>query len=260
MNNIQPQVKLKVLLIGESCTDRYDFCNILKLSPEAPVPVVRYTRYLEKSGMAANVFNNLKMLGILPDFITCTEKIYKTRIVDEKSHYQLLRIDHDPGVVLWDDRSINLAEYDAVIISDYNKGFLDYSAIERIITESRGIVFLDTKKTDLRRFYSDRVYVKINELEYENAISLPKHLIVTRGSKDILYFYDRKQVYPPFAVKRQEVIDVCGAGDTFLAAFSAKFLWSKNIEHAIDFANRAASVTVQHLGNYAPTMLEIDHA
>lgn len=260
-NNTQLQTKLKVLLIGETCTDKYEFCKVLKFSSEAPVPVVEKTRYYEKLGMAANVKLNLQKLGIDPDFITCTERISKTRFVDEKSFQQLLRVDYDVNTALWTGTTDKpLSEYDAILISDYNKGFLDYTAIENIITESTGLVFIDTKKTDLRRFYSDRVFVKINELEYKNATSKPLHLVVTRGNKGTQYYYDRKQIYPAFTVKEQELVDVCGAGDTFLAAFSYQYLITKNIEDAIIFANKAASITVQHLGNYAPSLKEIANA
>ena len=54
-----------------------------------------------------------------------------------------------------------------------------------------------------------------------------------------------------------EVSDVCGAGDTFLAALVYRYIESKDIIDAIEFAVRASSITVQHLGNYAPTLEEI---
>lgn len=261
LKTTQLQNEFKILLIGESCTDKYEFCNVVKISQEAPVPVIRYTRLFEKQGMAANVFNNLNKFGFEIDFITNTEKISKTRIVEEKSYQQLLRIDNDPPLQLWNGKTpLPLTEYDAIIISDYNKGFLDYSAIENLIKKSKAWVFIDTKKTDLRRFSSERVIVKINEQEYKNSTSKPKHLIVTRGDKGTLYYYNRQQVNSVFEVEKKEVIDVCGAGDTFLASFVAKFLYTKNIQDAIMFANKASSITVQHLGNYAPTYNEIENA
>lgn len=211
--------------------------------------------------MAANVLDNLSTLGLNVEFITNIEPIIKTRIVEEKSKQQLLRIDDDPIVGLWNGRTaLPLNDYDAIIISDYNKGFLDYTAIENIIKQSKCWVFIDTKKTDLRRFASNRVIVKINDEEYRNSISKPKHLIVTRGDKGTIYYYNRKQVAPIFEIDRIEVLDVCGAGDTFLAAFAVQFLFTKDISNAIIFANKASSVTVQHLGNYAPTWEDISHA
>jgi sugar/nucleoside kinase (ribokinase family) len=56
---------------------------------------------------------------------------------------------------------------------------------------------------------------------------------------------------------RVEVVDVTGAGDTFLAALTYQYLDTGNIEQAIRFANIASAVTVQHLGVYAPTLKEM---
>lgn len=258
---IQQHKKLKVLLIGETCLDQYQFCTVTKFSQEAPVPVVKMQKIQEKTGMAANVLNNLESLNVNVTFITNTEKIYKTRIIDEKSSQQLLRIDHDPTVALWDQQlPDNLDNFDAIIISDYNKGFLDYSSIEQIISRFQGKIFIDTKKTDLKRFSKNNVFVKINEVEYSKSVSKPRHLIVTRGAKGTQYFYNRKELYPNFEVTKKNVLDVCGAGDTFLAAFAVQYLFTNDIKLAIIFANKAAEITVQHLGNYAPTFKEICNA
>jgi sugar/nucleoside kinase (ribokinase family) len=50
---------------------------------------------------------------------------------------------------------------------------------------------------------------------------------------------------------------VCGAGDTFLASLIFKYLEEYDMDQAIKFAMQAASVTVQHIGVYAPTLKEI---
>jgi sugar/nucleoside kinase (ribokinase family) len=55
-------------------------------------------------------------------------------------------------------------------------------------------------------------------------------------------------------------MDVCGCGDTFLASLTAQYLFTKDIEKAIIFANVAAGITVQHRGNYAPSYDEIRRA
>lgn len=231
------------------------------MSQEAPVPVIKLNSYYEKPGMAANVLDNLVKFNIAVDFITNTEIIKKTRLIEEKSLQQLLRIDLDPCIPLWNEViKSSLSDYDAIVISDYGKGFLDYTTIETLIRKFTGWIFIDTKKSDLARFKSDKVIIKINELEYKNSSSKPKHLIVTRGSKGTLYFRDRQQVGSSFSVKKQEVLDVCGAGDTFLAAFVAKFLATKSFDDAIIFANRASSITVKHLGNYSPSLMEIESA
>jgi len=68
--NIQQHKKLKILLIGDSCIDEYRIGTVDRLSPEAPVPVVKIIKHFSTPGMAANVKINLEKLGIDVDFIT----------------------------------------------------------------------------------------------------------------------------------------------------------------------------------------------
>ena len=64
-------------------------------------------------------------------------------------------------------------------------------------------------------------------------------------------------IYP---TNKVDVVDVCGCGDTFLAALTIQYLYTRDIEKSIIFANTAAGITVQHRGNYAPSYDEIRHA
>jgi bifunctional ADP-heptose synthase (sugar kinase/adenylyltransferase) len=244
--------QLHVLLIGDSCTDVYVYGNCDRLSPEAPVPVLRETRSEQKAGMATNVKHNLEALGCIVDYITHEEAITKTRFIDARSKNQLLRVDNDVKVNPWQfDYSIDYNKYDAVVISDYNKGFLTYDNIDDVISSFDGPVFIDTKKTDLVRF--EKAYVKINELEYSRRTSDCNNLIVTLGSRGASWI-KLGELYPTSAI---EVIDVCGAGDTFLSALAYHQTLNGNIGDAIDFANQAAAITVGHFGVYAPSLKEI---
>ena len=249
----QPQTQLKILLIGDSCTDRYNIGTVDRLSPEAPVPVIKIANSYEVSGMAANVYDNLTNLNCCVTFITNKEKITKTRYIDQRSGQHLLRVDDEPAIEPWCGFvGTPLESFDAVVISDYNKGFLTYEHIEYIVHNSNGPVFIDTKKTDLKRF--EGAWVKINSLENSLATSVPNELIVTMGKHGARY---KNQTYSAPTI---EVSDVCGAGDTFLSALTYQYLLTKDIEKAIMFANIAASITVQHRGNYAPSYDEIRRA
>ena len=247
------QTQLKILLIGDSCTDVYNIGTVDRLSSEAPVPVVKIVETYERSGMAANVYDNLNNLNCWVAFITNRENIVKTRYIDSRSGQHLLRVDDEPYVEPWDgDIGSNPWEtYDAVVISDYNKGFLSYENIENVIRNFKGPVFIDTKKTDLERFQG--AWVKINELEYSRLKSECSGLIVTKGGAGATVIHH--DIHCP--ANKVEVSDVCGAGDTFLSALTYQYLLTKDIEKAIIFANVAAGITVQHLGNYAPSYDEI---
>lgn len=257
MNNIQPLNSYNILLIGDSCVDEYVYGSVDRLSPESPVPVLKQIRKESNPGMAANVKENLEALGCKVDFITNLEPIIKTRYIDERSGYQLLRVDQEGSVVPWSGRMpFAVEEYDCIVISDYGKGFLDYDHISTLRENFTGPIFLDTKKTDLACFHG--IFVKINELEYSRRISINDQLIVTLGSKGAMYKTNRdpkSEAY--FSAPAVEVFDVCGAGDTFLSALAYSYLNDRQIHTAISFAIKAASITVMHNGNYAPTLEEI---
>ena len=240
---------MKILLVGDNGVDQYQYGTVERISPEAPVPIINYTNTVTKPGMAANVLDNLKKLGCQTTFVHGTKTSVKTRIIDSKSKQHLLRIDQDqrsrPVKIDWDI----LGDYDAVVVSDYNKGSVEYETIEQIRADFTGPIFVDTKKTDLQRF--EGCFVKINRLEWEAAKTFPSELIVTLG-KDGVRYKDHE-----IATPQVEAFDVCGAGDTFLAALTYEYVNSKDILTAINFAVKAASVTIQHVGVYSPTLEEI---
>jgi D-beta-D-heptose 7-phosphate kinase/D-beta-D-heptose 1-phosphate adenosyltransferase len=247
--DIQQQTQFKILLIGDDCVDVYQYGTVDRISTEAPVPVFKFSREENRAGMAGNVKNNLITLGIDVTYLHGKTST-KTRLIDLKSKQHIVRIDND---VMSDplifDTSIPKI-YDAIVISDYNKGTISYELVEKIIADFSGTVFIDTKKTDLKRF--EGAIVKINSLENSLAKTLPTELIVTMGRYGAQY-KDNQYTAP-----ETEVFDVCGAGDTFLAALVVEFLKTRSIEKAIELANIAASITVKHIGVYAPTWEEIN--
>ncbi len=245
----QPQTRFKILLLGDDCTDIYKYGSVDRISPEAPVPVFIPKYDIVKDGMAGNVRKNLEALGCQVNYLFGKTST-KTRLIDTRSKQQIVRIDND---IISDPITIDSelpTVYDAIVISDYNKGTVSYELIEELRKEFSGPIFVDTKKTDLARL--EGCFIKINELENSRATSFPTAgLIVTYG--------DRGVVYDEFAfgARNVEVADVCGAGDTFLAAVCYQYLNTVNMHLAISFAINASAVTVQHLGNYAPTLEEI---
>ena len=204
--------------------------------------------------MAANVQLNLESFGIEVDALLGPTSV-KTRLVDLRSRQHVLRIDDDSKATpMVFDPKTNLTQYHAVVFSDYNKGWVSYELVEAVRQTFGGPIFIDTKKQDLARFWN--CYVKINETEYNNRWSINDKLIVTLGDRGAVYKeLGRKEVeFPPDTV---EVVDVCGAGDTFLAATVAEYLNSRDINSAIKFANRASAISVQHSGVYALTREDI---
>lgn len=252
----QQQKRWKILLVGDSCLDEYRIGTVDRLSPEAPVPVVKLVEQYTLPGMAANVEVNLRYLGAEVDFCTNSEVVTKTRYIDRRSGQHLIRVDSEPAVQEWSRFTPNaLAGYDCVVVSDYCKGFLSYNDIRYIIDGATCPVFIDTKKTDLARFSAPHCWLKINEVEYRARISDPANMVVTLGAAGAKVVTGGTEAV--YGVEPAEVVDVCGCGDTFLAALAVKYLEAGSITAAVHFANRAARVTVQHRGNYAPKMEEL---
>jgi D-beta-D-heptose 7-phosphate kinase/D-beta-D-heptose 1-phosphate adenosyltransferase len=242
------QKKLNILLIGDDCLDVYQYGTVDRISPEAPVPVFKYSYEDTKPGMAGNVLRNLEALGCIVNYLH-SETSTKTRLIDIRSKQQIVRIDNDVNCTPIDFATAIPPVYDAIIISDYDKGTVSYELIEELRQDFIGPIFVDTKKTDLARL--EGCTIKINQLEYSRITSRCSDLIVTQGDKGAIW----NNIH--FTAKRVEVADVCGAGDTFLSALAYSYLLENNMPIAINFAIRASAITVQHLGNYAPDLKEI---
>jgi D-beta-D-heptose 7-phosphate kinase/D-beta-D-heptose 1-phosphate adenosyltransferase len=244
----QAQSQFNILLIGDAGVDIYVYGSVNRISPEAPVPIFEPNDRIVKDGMAGNVANNLRALGCNVTFLFAKVS-EKERLIDYRSKQQLLRIDRDviSNPVTIDN--VNLEGYDAVVVSDYNKGTISYTLIQQLRQSFSGPIFVDTKKTELDKL--EGCIVKINAYEYSLATSYCSNLIVTVGDKGATW---NNQTFPTDSV---DIADVCGAGDTFLSALAWQYLTLNNMQEAIKYANRAASITVQNVGVYAPTREEI---
>ncbi len=245
----------KVLVIGDGCKDIFQYGKCDRLSPEAPVPIFKPVKAISNGGMAVNVYNNLKGLGVECDIFT-DSGITKTRIVDEVSNQMLLRIDENDEIEqIWHQQLENtdFTQYDAIVISDYNKGFLDINDIEYVAKKHK-YVFMDTKKKI--GSWCDKIFcIKVNNKEYLRNKSWLDHMfennvIITLGDKGAMYSYQKKKISAYLIPINEDhpVRDLSGAGDTFLAALVAKYLENKNMEKAIEFANKCASWVVTQKG------------
>lgn len=251
--------KTKVLVIGDGCKDVFQYGKCKRLSPEAPVPVFLPTKRKENGGMAVNVYNNLKGLGVDCDIITYSG-ISKTRYVDEVSNQMLIRVDENDQIFLGPIQydhivTMDLSQYKAIVFSDYNKGFVVEEMV-KIVSEKHPVVFMDTKKKLGPWAYGVR-FIKINEKEYNENVSddfqyqYAGDLIVTRGKEGARLLSDddnlvRTEDFP--IEDEHDVRDLSGAGDTFLAALVADYVKNNDIRKAIKFANKCAAWVVTQKG------------
>tara|TARA_R110002110_G_C13288144_1_gene703193 strand:- start:130 stop:918 length:789 start_codon:yes stop_codon:yes gene_type:complete len=259
---------MNVLVIGDTCKDVFIYGDIERISPEAPIPVLVPSHTETNDGMARNVSNNVEALEMNITTITNTNGIVKKRYVENRSGQMVLRVDEHDYCDRIDEKLLHhikdnrckpifsgSTDVDAIIISDYCKGFLEEEDIQWIC-ENNANVFVDTKKK-LGEWIREADFIKINELEYKKNHELlsdagfKEKLIVTLGSKGCRY---KEKEFP---VKEVTVKDVSGAGDTFIAGLVRGYLDTQNIVSAIEFAQRCTTHVVQKHGVTSVTLKEL---
>ena len=244
---------MKFLVIGETCSDRFCYGKANRLCPEGPAPVFIPSEGGNNLGMATNVYNNLVAIEKqttknIPfentiDLFTNEAEGHKTRYIDSTSNQMFLRVDTDTYPSCG-ELPQNIEDYNAVIVSDYNKGFLkDSHLIE--IAERAQLSFLDTKKHFNEDWGRSFTFIKINEKEYlENGWKYKcDNLIITKAEKGCSYKDKDYPIKKPSAIR-----DVSGAGDTFLSAFSYAFTATKSINTSIIFAQDCCQKVVNKKG------------
>ena len=242
---------MKVLVIGEECVDKFIYCQIDRLSPEAPVPVLIPIETTSNPGMAGNTIANVKAMSNASIMNIVQDGITKTRYVDRKTNHMFLRVDEGENNIKpfeWTmPVDMALGQADIVIVSDYNKGFLSNVDLKEIARKST-LSILDSKRKLTNDIVKEFSFVKLNELERLNNPQLTTdNIITTLGKKGAEYKNVLFESPDP-----QDTIDVSGAGDTFTAAFILKYFETKDEKTAIQFANEKASEVVSQRGVVTP--------
>jgi len=244
------------LVIGDKCTDVFVYGEVTRLSPEAPVPVFKPIRSVKNGGMAMNVYNNLFALCDKKDSVVghfSTVDNTKCRYVDEKTNHYFIRVDENDysNRINIERHLIKLIQMaDCIIISDYNKGFLEEADILTICSYRKpgSVIFIDTKKKLTDDILSAIDFVKLNQSEFDNNFPdqlKEKHqykVIVTKGGEGAYY---NGSLYE---TDKMVTIDVSGAGDTFMASLSWKYAKENDIVLAIKYANKKALEVVTKRG------------
>ena len=244
----------KILVVGELCEDIFIYGDCKRLCPEAPVPVMNPVQTIQNQGMSGNVVENLRALdnNLYIDHWSQTERVFKTRFVDKKTNHMFLRLDDGETLISplihSNEKLKSINDYDIVIVSDYNKGFLDDQWL-KYLGKFAKLSILDSKRKLSKDVVDSFTFVKLNEKEANNNIELQdnKNIIVTLGEKGAKY--DGVIYESP---NPKETIDVSGAGDTFTASFILAYYKTHDIEQSIIFANEKSSIVVSKRGVATP--------
>jgi D-glycero-beta-D-manno-heptose-7-phosphate kinase len=238
----------KVLVIGESCTDIFVYGTSKRKSPEGNGPVFVPISETYGLGMAGNTANNLMAMGLDVDTYFDDGMITKTRYVNQNTNELYLRVDENDTTNKIDVSDLpDLVKYDAVVISDYCKGFLTEEDISTIASMAK-FTILDTKKR-LGDWCMDINFIKLNRQEFQNNFGVVKEndwlfdkIICTLDRGGAMY------KTKTFKVESVDSADVSGAGDTFTAGFTKKYLETNSIEQSIEYGNYCAGMVVKEKG------------
>ena len=251
---------MKVLVLGDVIIDKYIYGTSERLSPEAPVPVVKYQREVETLGGAGLVYENLKSLGVdVTLFETEQPSSIKTRVICD-GHY-VTRIDDDKHAdstaVLETIELHDFTEYKYVILSDYNKGVLDESLeIIKHLNTFGCKVIVDPKEHATQ--YIDAWLVKPNNSEFTKFgfNDWQGNIITTNAGDNVVAIIDNTEYN--ILVEAVEVSDVTGAGDCFLAAFVYGLTKQYNHKHCLELAVKGSREAVKHVGTHTLTVGDLE--
>jgi len=302
----------RVLVVGDVMLDRFVYARVSRISPEAPVPVLAVEREALSLGGAGNVARNIVSLGgkaaliggkgndeagarldellskdsgIANALLTAeggrtTEKI--RYIADQqqmmRADYETVWQDNESGKTLAAVRDL-LAGHDALVISDYAKGFLPPALVKGLIALGRAAgkpVIVDPKGARLAH-YDGATLITPNKQETRNATgieaesdsgaeeaaqsllkSLPllSAVVITRGPAG-LSLRTREGEIAHVLARPRDVFDVSGAGDTVVAALALALAVGGDLKTAAGLANSAAGIAVSMVGTAAVTADEL---
>ncbi len=307
--------KLKILVIGDIILDHYIWGNVERISPEAPIPVIQITHETDVLGGAANVALNIAHLGakvslvgsigkddagerlqklleekeIRHDWVQslpATPTNIKTRVIAQRQ--QVCRLDYEaqPSAYALNETSFlqalesNLADYQAILVSDYAKGVLHSSFLQNLINLAHThhkLLTLDPKPSRKLIFQGAHLLTPnqaesyqlagIEPLSYETypAESIckriqerykPANLIITLGSEGML-LCKNGEILKHIPTYAKAVFDVSGAGDTVIACLTLALAGGASLEDAAHFANIAAGIVVSKVGTATASPEEI---
>jgi len=296
--------KARILILGDIMLDEYLYGSVSRISPEAPVPVVEINDEQLRLGGAANVANNIAALGDSPCLLgvvgedeaavklsqllkakdisreylvndSYRRTTMKTRVIAHSQ--QVVRADREDAVELSPEieklvmeRFTSLLGYiSGVIISDYGKGVITASLLDKVIPACRAkgiFVAVDPKESHFFRykkvsvvtpnhheagFVAGRRIKTENDLQEVGRMLLAKlesdSILITRGEKGMALFLANGEIeYIPTVARK--VFDVTGAGDTVIASLVSAVAAGASLKEATIISNCAAGIVVGEIG------------
>lgn len=267
---------MRILVCGDAMVDKYWFGEVDRISPEAPVPVVKMLREEERPGAAANVARNCEAMGAEVDrlFSPSGKKVVKIRLIAKQQQVARIDFDEPQEPVSVTEFEAMLPKADVVVFSDYGKGAL--ANVERLIGMAKQAgkpVLVDPKGVDYSRYRgADCVKPNLNEMkeisggwtteaQLESKVEAVMScyglgsVLLTRAADGMTLYGEGRVEHIP--AEAREVFDVSGAGDTAIAALAVGMAKGLSLERAARYANRAAGIAVGRFGTAVVTEGEV---
>lgn len=253
----------RILVVGESFLDVWYVGEATRLSPEAPLPVVSIDEILKLPGGANNVVQNLEALGASVQPFTVHAGV-KNRLVVHGGQ-QLARWDERDGCEGFKQNTALrpvAQSYDAVVVSDYGKGFLTEDALAWLEQFRSLPFFVDTKASPTRfaRFPIVTFFPNQREFNQHKAAycALETPFVLKRAADGMEYWRGGADGPMHFArASAKAVNSVCGAGDVVLAAYTLNMLRYENPRSALAFAAAAAACACEMPFTSVPTLSRV---
>jgi len=275
---------IKILVVGDIMLDKYIVGDVSRISPEAPVPIVKVTERYSTLGGCGNVVRNIAALGVqvycaasitndpegtevvqkleeigaIPILVWCsTITTVKERVIADQRKIQMLRIDREEVGDIYPEHLMNQIQtfleditFDIIVVSDYAKGMITKELMTFL--HSLKIPIIVDPKPKNGGLYGLVTMITPNKeewLEMQLWLGKSEFVLVTEG-RDGMTLYDNRQGWAKTKIKGEpvDVYNVSGAGDTVVAIMAICLALDIYPDKAARIANDCAAYVVTQVG------------
>ncbi len=278
---------VRILVVGDIMLDKYVVGDVSRISPEAPVPIVNVSEEYHTLGGCGNVARNIRELGATVDCLASIggdrdgkkvldelnhigvntnlilmgsyQTIAKERIISDQRQVQMLRIDRETIRPVKAEsaikrlESININDYDMIVISDYAKGMITEDLM--VYLKSKNVKIIVDPKPINAYMYNGVYMMTPNEKEWDTMqvsssyiLTDVQFFLVTKGKDGMTLIKSGGDYYWRIPAEPVEIYNVSGAGDTVVAVMSVCIAMGVKELDAARHANRCAQDVVTQPG------------
>jgi len=278
---------IRILVVGDIMLDKYIVGDVSRISPEAPVPIVNVSEEYHTLGGCGNVARNIRELGATVDCLASIggdrdgkkvldeldhigvntnlilmgsyQTIAKERIISDQRQVQMLRIDRESiekinsESVIKRLESININDYDIIVVSDYAKGMITDELM--IYLKSHDVKIIVNQKPVNGHMYNGVYMITPNQKEWGSMRVASSYILtnvpfflVTKGRDGMTLIEPEGDYYWEIPAEPVEIYNVSGAGDTVIAVMAVCISMGIPVLDAARHANRCAGEVVTQPG------------